>query len=521
MRSTLPPVIEDLLKPEAYDHPAGDIELLQTHISYVLLAGPYAYKIKKAVELGFVDYGTLDRRREMCEAEVRLNARLCPEAYIGVVPVTRAHGGHLINGDGEVVEYAVKMRRMPHERMMPHLLEHAAVTRQHVRALARRIAAFHEASHGDARVASFGGVQAVRENWQENFDQTRPYIGRTIEAETYEAIDAYVGSFLRGEAALFDERRLGGRVRDCHGDLRSDSVVIHPDGSICVMDCIEFNDRLRYGDVASDIGFLAMDLEFRGHQPLSDELLATYIDASRDGTLPLVLPFYKCYRAFVRGKVESLQVDEPEVPDDQRKAAADRARRYFTRAGSYATERRPATVLMMLGLSGTGKSYVAHAVAARVGAVVLSSDVARKRAARITQRGRLSEVAYTPAARARVYDELLREARAHLKRGHSVVLDATFMLREHRDAARAVAQRAGVPLLVLHVTAPEEEMRQRLDERAGGDVSASDATWAVYLTQRNRFEPPAELPEGAIIELDGAAPVDESVDAVMARLSGA
>ncbi len=238
MTAPLPDVIEGLLLPSAYDHPVERVELIQTHISYVLLAGDFAYKVKKPLDLHFLDYSTLERRRLMCEEEVRLNRRLCAEAYLGVSTIVRHGDAYRIGGPGEAVEYAVKMNRMPQERMLPQLLARGEATQTHVRMLARRIAAFHRDAATDERIARFGSVEMLQSIWEENFDQTASHVGDTITATQRDGIRAYVERFLRDNGALIDERARAGRIRDCHGDLRSDAVVIHEGGAICVMDCI-------------------------------------------------------------------------------------------------------------------------------------------------------------------------------------------------------------------------------------------------------------------------------------------
>lgn len=514
----LPPIIDALLAPRAYDHPADRIRLMQTHISYVLIAGEFAYKIKKPLDLGFLDYSTIEKRRLMCEAEVRLNKRLCAEAYIGVEPIVRRDGAICVGGAGEIVEYAVKMHRMPDERMMPALLEQGLVTPGDVGRIARTIASFHRASATDPGIAAFGRVDAIRRNWDENFAQIEPYAGDLLARSTLDTLREYVGVFLRANATLIDQRADGGCVRDCHGDLRADSIVVHEDGSICVMDCIEFNDRIRYGDVASDIAFLAMDLDFRGHRALSDEFIGAYLDASDDETLPLVLRFYKCYRAAVRGKVEAMRSSEPEVPPDARADARRKAQAYFNLALSYARTVSPRMLLMMIGLSGSGKSHVAHALAGRIDAVVVSSDLVRKRRASVDARQRMSaaygEGIYGGDERARVYDAMRDIAREHLELGRSVILDATHIRRADRDAAAAVAKDAGIPMFAIEVTAEESIVRSRLDARMAEPGTPSDAGWNVYLAQRERFQPPEEIAAGRRIPIDGGAPVGAGIEKV-------
>ncbi|MDP9237901.1 MAG: AAA family ATPase [Chloroflexota bacterium] len=524
MASQLPPLIEALLDPMAYDHPAQRVEVIQTHISYVLLAGEFAYKIKKPIDLGFVDYSTLDRRKLMCEEEVRLNRRLCAGVYLGVVPVVRIRDSYRIAADGgdEAVEYAVKMRRVSSDRMMPRLLDRTAITGDHIRAIARRMAQFHAAAETSDRIAAFGRTDAVWRNWQENFEQTASSVGGPIHAESYRAIRSYVEQFLREHAGLLNERAASGRVRDCHGDLRTDAIVIGEDGAICIMDCIEFNDRIRYGDVASDIAFLAMDLEFRGHAALAHEVAAAYLNETNDETLPLVWSFYRCYRAYVRAKVESLLILEPEVADAEKASAAARARGYAVLAQQYATGRYPQVLVMMVGLSGTGKSYLAGALAAHFGSVILRSDVVRKARMDVDRsasaREELNTGAYTPRARADVYSAMHDRARDHLSRGRAVILDATYISRTNRDDARRLAAEGGVPLLAVEVAADELLVRAQLAQREQQPGGASDAGWRVYLAQRGQFEVPDEIPPHQKIRLDASRPLDANISLVTSAL---
>ncbi len=520
MPAPLPDVIAGLLAPSAYPHPADDVELIQTHVSYVLLAGEFAYKVKKQLDLHFLDYSTLERRHLMCEEEVRLNRRLCADAYLGVSRIVKAGDGFVVDGEGEAVEYAVKMRRMPQERMLPQLIARGAVTPGDIARVAHVVATFHRDAETSGYIASFGGVDTLRTNWRENFDQTEAQVGRTISRVNRDAIRSYVEHFLSDDGALFEERAASGRVRDCHGDLRSDSIVIGDDGSICIMDCIEFNDRIRYGDVASDVAFLAMDLEFRGRADLADEFVAAYLGEAPDETLPLVLDFYRCYRAYVRGKVDAIESDEPEVPEAERRRAAERARAYFALARRYATTHYPRTLVTMAGLSGSGKSYVAAALAGRMSAAHVSSDAVRASVATGVATGPdlpYGAGGYADEARSLVYDELHRRAAQHLALGRSVVLDATHIRRADRVAARRVAEAAGVRFLAVEVVATEDVVRGRM-ERRGEGTARSDARWGVYLEQRRRFEPLDEIAEDEVVRVDGGAPLRASVEAVLVRV---
>lgn len=523
MSGPIPDVIAGMLSPSAYLHPAADIDLIQTHVSYVILAGEFAYKIKKPLDLHFLDYSTLDRRRLMCEEEVRLNRRLCPDAYLGVSRIVRAGDRIIVDGDGAAIEYAVRMRRMPHDRMLPQLMARGDTTSGDIAGVAHVVAAFHRDAGTNDDIAAFGRIETLAANWRENFDQTDAQVGRTIGAVERDSIRAYVDGFLRENEPLFAERAATGRVRDCHGDLRSDSIVIHEDGSICVMDCIEFNDRIRHGDVASDVAFLAMDLEFRGRADLADEFVAAYLAETPDETLPLVLNFYRCYRAYVRGKVEGIESGELEVPDDERRAAAGRARAYFALAHRYATERYQCALVMMFGLAGSGKSYVAAALAGRIGAVHISSDAVRGGVVAGYPSGpgvAYGTGAYDAESRALVYDELHRRAAAHLAFGRPVVLDATYMRRTDRLGAQRIAEEAGAPFIAVEVVADDAVIRERMARRDGAPT-LSDARWGVHVEQQRRFEPPDEIATDEIVQIDGGAALRKSVESILDRLSSA
>lgn len=518
MTGGLPQFVTDLLSTDAYDHAADDVGLIQTHISYVLLAGEFAYKIKKPLDLGFLDYSMLERRRRMCEEEVRLNRRLCDGIYLGVVAITRAEDGtHRIEGTGEVIEYAVCMRLVPHEATMLLLLESRELKREHLASLASKIALFHERADDGERIASFGRVGAVRFNWRENFEQTTALVGRTLTGAQFDHVRAYVDRFLDEQGVLIEERADTGRVRDGHGDLRADSVVFAPEGSVCVMDCIEFNERLRCGDIASDVAFLAMDLEFRGYRREADEFVSLYIEESdNDETLPAMMNFYRVYRAYVRGKVDSMQIEEPEISAAQRSEAAVRAVRYFELAEKYALASLPQVLVMTVGLSGTGKSFIARALAGRADAVLLSADLIRRERANARGLGPAAydDAAYTPQRRDVVYAAMIERATRHLSLKRNVVMDATFLTRRHRELARGAATSVGVPLLVVEMTAGEPVVRERLTARTNSG-SASDARWNTYVHQREDFEPLDDVAPASLVRLDTTRPLDQLVDDVL------
>jgi aminoglycoside phosphotransferase family enzyme/predicted kinase len=519
---TTPDVVRALLSPAAYDHAVdGPIELIQTHISYVLLAGVYAYKIKKPLDLGFLDYSTLEKRRRMCEEEVRLNRRLCADVYLGVVSIVRQPDGDIrVGEEAETVEYAVKMRRVPPDRMMPALLDRHAVGPSDMRALGRMLADFHRHATADERIAAYGGIDAIRLNWDENFAQLRPGVGVVVSEREVEELRAYVTETLSRRAWLFERRAADGRVRDCHGDLRADAVVIDEDGTMCVMDCIEFSDRIRYGDVASDIGFLAMDLDDRGRSDLSDELIGAYAGITRDESLPLLLAFYKCYRAVVRAKVETIVMRDAGIPTDQRDLARSRAQAYVSLALAYARPRRRTSLVMMVGLTGSGKSHVANALAGRAGFAVVSTDAVRDE---LTARGAgatpFGAGRYDDASRAAAYETMRKRAADFLAQGESVILDATHITRSERRRAYELADSAGAAFVVVAVTTDEARTREHLASRDADATAASEGRWEIYLAQREAFEPLDELSADVrLVAIDGSAPLASNIHRLLQAL---
>ncbi len=329
----LPEMVQALLDPKAYPDISQGVELVQTQMSFVFLTDNYVYKVKKPVNLGYLDYTTLDKRQFYCQKEVELNRRLCPGAYLGVVPITRGRGNISVGGQGKVIEYAVKMYRLPQGAMMDVLLTNNQVSPEMVGSVAQRLAEFHQKAETNANISTFGDLDTIIQNTDENFTQTEKYIGITISQEKYQHIKKYTGSFIKKNASSFHKRIADGKIRDCHGDLHAAHICFT--NGICIYDCIEFNDRFRYCDVASEVAFLAMDLDHYGRADLSRSFVNAYISRSRDKELRGLLNFYKCYRAYVRGKVESFKLDDPHISEEEKAMALAVAKSYFELAESY------------------------------------------------------------------------------------------------------------------------------------------------------------------------------------------
>ena len=334
----LPAVIRAMLKADFYPDPTLTVQLLQTHISYILLAGSFVYKVKKPVDFGFLDFTSLAKRQFYVEEELRLNARFSPHIYLAVVPITEKGGGYILDDDSHVVEYALKMKRISEDAMLYRLLAAGSLTVDDMHKIAVHLAEAYEKIPSDEKAKSFGTVETVGHNVKENFQQTRKYIGGPISWEKFEKIEAWSITFLDEHAELFEKRIADGYIKECHGDLHLQHVCIEKD-IVSVFDCIEFNERFRYGDVAADVAFLAMDLDYNGCGDLGGAFVSAYVKASGDRGLVKVLRFYKAYRAYVRAKVTSFMLDDKGIPEELRGTAMQNAAKYYDLAYTYVTGR--------------------------------------------------------------------------------------------------------------------------------------------------------------------------------------
>jgi aminoglycoside phosphotransferase family enzyme/predicted kinase len=490
-------LIEALSRPAAYPYPVEGVEVRQTHISAVFLAGPYAYKVKKPVNPGFLDFSTLAKRLHYCQEEVRLNRRLAQQVYLGVVPVVRCHEGLRFEGEGEAVEWAVKMQRLPDEATLLERLRRGEVGPPLVEALARRIASFHRGVEANGRTAAFGRFEAVARIVLDIFAQAAPQVGTTVSGAVFGRVKALAEEALGRLRPLIEARAARGMPRDCHGDLHLDHVYYFPDrgppADLVIIDCIEFNERFRFIDPVADMAFPAMDLTFRGRRDLARAFAGAYFRAAGDEEGEALLPLYTAYRATVRGMVEGLELAEKEVPEAERATALGRARAHWLLALTEleGPERKPCLGLVA-GLPGTGKSRLARGLAASGGFTVVRSDVVRKELAGLPAQGpappHLREALYSPDWNERTYGECLRRVEGLLFAGRRCLVDATFREERQRQAFLGAAVRWGVPAVVLLCQAEPETVRRRLETRQG---DASDADWPIYLQVAANWEEPS------------------------------
>lgn len=509
---SLPPLIAALLSSEAYPERTRAVTLLQTHISYVFLLSDFVYKIKKPVDFGFLDFTTLDKRRFYCEEEARLNRRLAPEIYLGVVPVVMKDGRPKVNVPGEPVEYAVKMRRIRDDALLFYAIRNNTITPDTIKKIARSIAAFHKTAATDERIAGYGAGAMIAENAAENFAQTARFVGRIIPRESYDVIKTYTEGFIDANAGLLAERVASGRIRDCHGDIHSEHVSI-ADG-IEIIDCIEFNERFRFSDTSSDAAFLAMDLDYHNRHDLARVFEEAYIAASGDAEGRRLLAFYKCYRAYVRGKVAGFKLFEPEVGAQEAQEAYFDGLRHFHLAALYVQGGWRPELIIVRGLPGAGKTTLAKAVSEAAGIPVISSDEVRKARADIKpgEHGNAGygQGIYTPEFTEAAYGALIEKGERMLLQGRGVILDATFARRVHLFAALQAAKAAGADAHIIECRAQEDTVRRNMAQRAvAGTVS--DADFGIYKKSREYFE---DI-DGARVVVKAETPLTENLRLVM------
>lgn len=510
--SSFASLVAALSRPDCYPERPDTVDVVQTHISIVFLAGNFVYKLKKPVKFSFLDYSTLAAREFYCHEEVRLNRRLAPTVYLGVVPVLQVGGTYTLGegeetGKREVADYVVKMCRLPEERTLRTLLLKGCIEKADMVALATKLAGFH-ATASTKRAPLYGVPEAICRALSDNFQETRPFVGSTLSATQYDKIVDFSRSFLTTHQELFQQRVRAGRVREGHGDLRCEHVYLLESG-ISVVDCVEFSPRLRTCDVASEVAFLSMDLERHGAQKLARDLIASYSAQAEDSDLLTLLPFYACYRAYVRGKVSSLKSQESEVPLTERENARTEAQQAFRLAYRYARGARTPALIVVCGRIGTGKSTVAAFLNEHTGFSVWNSDVVRKKLAGLppTARGggAYQTGIYTDAMTQQTYAALARSAEEELSAGRGVIIDASCRQPAHRRLLRSVAEGCEVPVFFLECQAGARVVEPRLRaraRRAQEEAVVSDATWETALQHQADFPQFDDLPDACRIVIN-------------------
>ncbi len=501
-------LVQRLCEPGRYPHPAASVERIETHISWVLLAGEYAYKLKKPVDLGFLDFTALAARKRFCEEELRLNRRTAPALYLEVVPIGGTPDDPRL-GATPAIEYAVKMRRFEQDALLDRVAKRGALAPAHIDALAAAVADFHARVERAPHDSAWGAPERVAAFAEQNFDHMDPLAAAPADVEHLDALRTWTGHEFTERRERFAERRRAGFVRECHGDLHLGNIALI-DGAPIAFDCIEFNADLRWIDVLSEVAFLVMDLLDHRLDALAWRCLDRYLELTGDYEGLAVLRFYLVYRAMVRAKVACIRAQQPGLDAAAQVRVAGDYRGYFELARRLAESERPAIVLMH-GLSGSGKTTVAQALLERLGAIRVRSDVERKRlhglGALTRTHAPIDTGVYGAEATRRTYDRLAAAARAIVDAGLPAIVDAASLRRGDRDAFRDLAHVLGVPFVIATCEAPEALLRARVAARARAGADASEATTAVLERQLATQDPLGadERRDAVVFRTDGDA----------------
>jgi len=473
-------LIAALQNPDLFPHPVEQFQVIETHISWVLLTGPYVYKIKKPMNFGFLDFTTLAAREHFCQQELKLNQRLTENLYLEVLPITGTADAPQLGGDGEAIEFALKMRQFPQDGLLSTLQAKGELTTAHIDDMARQIADFHEKAPRVLTENVLGSPESVMAPVTQNFEQILPFLSEKADLLQLQALEAWANTSFERLKPLLAQRKSDGFIRECHGDIHLGNITLI-DGKVVIFDCIEFNEPFRMTDTYADIGFLAMDLEDRGLKSLSRRLVSQYLEHTGDYAGLELLNFYKAYRALVRAKVSlfSLSADADHV---QRATTLRQYRNYANLAESYSAI--PSNFLAIThGVSAVGKSHVAMRLVEALGAIRLRSDVERKRLFST------DKDLYSAETSASTYQRLNDLAAIVLRAGFPVVIDATYLKLQQRLATAKVAEAIGAPFLILDCAAPMAVIESWLAQRQAQNDDPSDATMEVIKAQQANREP--------------------------------
>lgn len=496
-----------LQNPSIYGHPAEHIEVLETHISWVLLCGEYAYKIKKPLDLGFLDFSTLEKRRFFCREELRLNARLAPDIYLDVVAITGSVQNPGIDGPGPVIDYAVKMHRFGQQNLFVNLLRTGTLTTALMDQLALLVARFHEQAARAALDSPFGTPETILQPVMENFQQIR----ESLDAQSIlllERLQSWCTTQHGNLSPVFLQRKKSGFIRECHGDLHLGNIVCYQ-GRATPFDGIEFNARLRWIDIISDIAFLIMDLVDHQRSDLAFRFLNAYLEHTGDYSGLAVLRFYQVYRALVRAKVACIRLQQDPGYFPARQELDD----YLSLANACSNPPGPRLILCH-GLSGSGKTTLSQRLLEAIPAIRIRSDVERKRLHRLRpeqhSKSGLGSHLYTERATIETYNRLLQLAGITLDAGYAVIVDATFLRRKQRSPFRELARAKRIPLLIVHCQATTDTLQQRIvqREKAGGDASEASLTVLQQQLQTREKLTAAELQDCLSIDTENPAAID-------------
>ncbi|WP_131107413.1 bifunctional aminoglycoside phosphotransferase/ATP-binding protein [Pseudomonas sp. Sample_10] len=513
-------LIAALQNPALYPHSVDGFQLIETHISWVLLTGDFAYKVKKPMNFGFLDFTTLEARKHFCGEELRLNQRLTDDLYLEVLPITGSAEAPQLGGDGPAIEYALKMRQFPQTGLLSTLQANGELTTAHIDEMAAQIARFHLNAPKVPAEHEAGTPDSVMAPVRQNFEQILPFISDKADLQQLDALQAWAESSFERLKPLLVQRKADGFIRECHGDIHLGNATVI-DGKVVIFDCIEFNEPFRFTDVYADSAFLAMDLEDRGLKCLARRFISQYLELTGDYQGLELLNFYKAYRALVRAKVALFSMPADATPV-QRATSLRQYRNYANLAESYSTI--PSRFMAIThGVSAVGKSHVAMRLVEALGAIRLRSDVERKRLfGEQTMANDLQAGIYSSEASTATYQRLHEIAAVILHAGFPVVVDATYLKHDQRDSAAKVAEATGAPFLILDCNAPQAVIESWLQQRQAEKSDPSDATLAVIEAQQASREAltPAEILCSKRVQTNESGTLDTVVEQIRQRLPG-
>lgn len=509
------PLIDAMLQPDFYAYPVERCELIETHISWVILTGQYAYKIKKPVDFGFLDFSTLEKRHFCCQEELRLNGRSSGKLYLDVVPITREHDQFMLEGTGETVEYAVKMFQFPQQVQFDRLLDNGELQAWHIDQTAQMIARFHQQIAVSEQQSKFGTAEAVNDPVLENFMQIREHSIDEHSLEILSQVEQWSQSSYAQLKDEFTQRKSAGYIRECHGDMHLANLAWVDDEPV-IFDCIEFNPNLRWIDVMNDVAFLVMDLQQRKQPLLAWRFLNRYLEYSGDYAGLKVLRFYLCYRAMVRAKIAILRLQQPGIEAQQKDAISREFTAYLQLALSY-THTEPPKLIITRGVSASGKSTVSQQLLESLPAVRIRSDVERKRIAGLWPEGiaenQPEEDIYRAEFSLQTYDILLQQAAMIMAAGYTAIVDAAFLKPQQRQLFQQLAQQKHTAFIILEFTALAATLRQRIQARK---ADISDADLMVLEQQLEHYQPLTDKEFTMAVEINTEKPFnsDKVIDAI-------
>jgi len=506
-------LIESLQDPALYDHPVSDFKVLETHISWVILTGEYAYKIKKPVNFGFLDFSTLELRRHYCGEEVRLNGRYAPDLYLAVKAIYGEPRRPAFHGSDRPIEYAVQMQQFPQEDLLSRLVQRGELQAAHIDTMAGEIAGFHARAAQAGPADPWGAPEQVRRWALENFDEIRPLLKNPEASRRLQALQDWTEAEYRRRQELLQERKEGGGIRECHGDLHLGNMFLQ--GSrIRLFDCIEFNEELRWIDVMAEVAFVVMDLHDRGRPDFARRFLSLYLQHTGDYAGLGLMRFYFVYRALVRAKVTLLRLSQGRLQKAEEEQVRAEYRAYVALAQA-ACHRPPPRLIITCGLSGSGKTHLAAELCEMMEAVHIRSDVERKRLFGYDIQARTGSKAhagiYTQEASVQTYARLEEIAAAVLDGGYTVIVDAAFLQREQRRRFRELAQRCKATFVILAVHAPDDVLRERIRRRQDEGRDASEADTNILDLQLREQEALTPEESGCAVVIDSSAGTDMAV----------